>query len=185
MFWSHCTLGAGTKTRLHTPKAVTYHEQPHYCRSMIGHSLGRMESRIKEFTPHCVCRPQSTRSTPAIRSRQYRLMHKNAREHTKVGSLSSASRAVPVCSRTMRMTAACVCSRTRCSTQPTSPPVQRGGPAPLYLGHLSTKGRVCGDPKAPARHPTTNPRPSHWTTICCGSGTRRPNGTCLPSKASA
>ena len=24
------TLGAGAKTRLHTPKAVTYHEQPHY-----------------------------------------------------------------------------------------------------------------------------------------------------------
>ena len=23
---------------------------------MIGHSLGRMESRIKKFTPHCVCR---------------------------------------------------------------------------------------------------------------------------------
>ena len=27
-----------------------------YCRFMIGHSLGRMESRIKKFTPHCVCR---------------------------------------------------------------------------------------------------------------------------------
>ena len=25
---------------------------------MIGHSLGRMESRIKKFTPHCVCRPE-------------------------------------------------------------------------------------------------------------------------------
>ena len=24
----------------YTPKAVTYHEQPHYCRLMIGHSLG-------------------------------------------------------------------------------------------------------------------------------------------------
>ena len=24
----------------HTPKAVTYHEQSHYCRFMIGHSLG-------------------------------------------------------------------------------------------------------------------------------------------------
>ena len=33
------TLGAGAKPRLHTPKAVTYHEQPHYCRFMIGHSL--------------------------------------------------------------------------------------------------------------------------------------------------
>ena len=53
------TLGAGAKTRLHTPKAVTYHEQPHYCRFMIGHSLGRMESRIKTFTPHCVCRPNA------------------------------------------------------------------------------------------------------------------------------
>ena len=30
----------------HTPKAVTYHEQPHHCRFMIGHSLGRMESSI-------------------------------------------------------------------------------------------------------------------------------------------
>ena len=38
--------GAGTKTRLHTPKAVTYYEQPYYCRFMIGHSLGRMESRL-------------------------------------------------------------------------------------------------------------------------------------------
>ena len=28
----------------HTPKAVTYHEQPDYCRFMIGHSLGRMET---------------------------------------------------------------------------------------------------------------------------------------------
>ena len=51
------TLGAGAKTRLRTPKAVTYHEQPHYRRFMIGHSLGHMESRIKKFTPHCVCRP--------------------------------------------------------------------------------------------------------------------------------
>ena len=51
------TLGAGAKTRLRTPKAVAYHEQPDYCRFMIGHSFGRMESRIKEFTPHCVCRP--------------------------------------------------------------------------------------------------------------------------------
>ena len=49
------TLGAGAKTRLHTPKAVTYHEQAHYCRFMMGHSLMRMESRIKKFTPHCVC----------------------------------------------------------------------------------------------------------------------------------
>ena len=51
------TLGAGAKTRLHTPQAVTYHEQPHCCRFMIGHSLGRMESKIKKFTPHCICRP--------------------------------------------------------------------------------------------------------------------------------
>ena len=43
------------------PKAVTYHEQPHYCRFMIGHSLGRMESRIKKFTPHCICRPKTIR----------------------------------------------------------------------------------------------------------------------------
>ena len=49
-------LGAGAKTRLHTPKAVAYHEQPHYCRFRIGHSFGRMESRIKKFTPPCVCR---------------------------------------------------------------------------------------------------------------------------------
>ena len=56
------TLGAGAKVRLHTPKAVTYHEQPHYCRFMIGHSLGRMESRIKKFTPHCVCRPRGVGS---------------------------------------------------------------------------------------------------------------------------
>ena len=27
---------------IHAPKAVTYHEQSHYCRFMIGHSLGRM-----------------------------------------------------------------------------------------------------------------------------------------------
>ena len=51
------TLGAGDKTRLHTPKAVTYHEQPHYCRFVIGHSLGRIESRITKFTLHCICRP--------------------------------------------------------------------------------------------------------------------------------
>ena len=33
------------KTHLNTPKAVTYHEQSHCYRFMIGHSLGRMESR--------------------------------------------------------------------------------------------------------------------------------------------
>ena len=27
----------------HAPTAVSYHEQSHYCRSMIGHSLGRMD----------------------------------------------------------------------------------------------------------------------------------------------
>ena len=64
------TLGAGAKTRLHTPKAVTYHEQPHYCRFMIGHSLGRMESRIKKFTPHCVCRPSSS-PRPVILARRW------------------------------------------------------------------------------------------------------------------
>ena len=26
-----------SKRHLHTPKAVTYHEQSHYCRFMIGH----------------------------------------------------------------------------------------------------------------------------------------------------
>ena len=56
MCFGPCTLGALANTRLHTPKAVTYHEQPHYCRFMIGHSLVRMESRIKKFTPHSVCR---------------------------------------------------------------------------------------------------------------------------------
>ena len=25
-------------------------------RFMIGHSLGRMESRLQKFTPHCICR---------------------------------------------------------------------------------------------------------------------------------
>ena len=35
--------GAGAKTHLHTPKAMTYREQSHYCRFMIGHSLGRMD----------------------------------------------------------------------------------------------------------------------------------------------
>ena len=34
----------------HTPKAVTYHEQSHYCRFVIGHSLGRMD--ISFFLPH-------------------------------------------------------------------------------------------------------------------------------------
>ena len=36
--------GSDIKTHLHTPKAVTYHEQFHCCRFAIGHSLGRMES---------------------------------------------------------------------------------------------------------------------------------------------
>ena len=38
-------VGASGGTALfspRTPKAVTYHEQSHYCRSMIGRSLGRM-----------------------------------------------------------------------------------------------------------------------------------------------
>ena len=32
LIWDPSTEGAGAKTRLRTPKAVTYHEQPHYCR---------------------------------------------------------------------------------------------------------------------------------------------------------
>ena len=39
-------LQAGAARRLcppHTPKGVTYHEQSHYCRFMIGHGLGRMD----------------------------------------------------------------------------------------------------------------------------------------------
>ena len=31
----------------HTPKAVAYHKQSHYCEFMIGHSLGRMQSRFR------------------------------------------------------------------------------------------------------------------------------------------
>ena len=62
------TLGAGAKTRPNTPKAVTYHEQPHHGRFMIGHSLGRMESRIKKFTPHCVCRPISSSRRGTVQS---------------------------------------------------------------------------------------------------------------------
>ena len=34
--------GKSHQDTLHTPSAVTYHEQPDYCRFMIGHSLGRM-----------------------------------------------------------------------------------------------------------------------------------------------
>ena len=45
-------VGAGAKPRLNTPKAATYHEQYHTLYIMIGHSLGRMESKIKKFTPH-------------------------------------------------------------------------------------------------------------------------------------
>ena len=41
-------VGAGVKALLHAPKAVTYHGQPHYCRGMMGHSLGLMESSNKE-----------------------------------------------------------------------------------------------------------------------------------------
>ena len=52
--WDPRTKGAGSKTRLHTPKAVTYHEQSHYCRIMIGHSLGRVESRCCAMLCHNV-----------------------------------------------------------------------------------------------------------------------------------
>ena len=34
----------GPKTRLNTPKAVTYHKQPDYCRFVIGHSLGHVSN---------------------------------------------------------------------------------------------------------------------------------------------
>ena len=44
-----CLSPSTVETRLHTPKAVAYHEQSHYCRFMIGHSLGRMESSIQMF----------------------------------------------------------------------------------------------------------------------------------------
>ena len=47
------TQGAGTdiKTHLHTPKAVAYHES-HYCRCMIGHSLGRMDHNCRFMIGH-------------------------------------------------------------------------------------------------------------------------------------
>ena len=51
------TLGVGAKTRPHTPTGVAYHEQSQYCRFMIGHSRGHVESRMLKFTPHCVYRP--------------------------------------------------------------------------------------------------------------------------------
>ena len=34
-----CDLSCTAPLFPYTPKAVTYHEQPHYCRFMIGHSL--------------------------------------------------------------------------------------------------------------------------------------------------
>jgi hypothetical protein len=39
----------GAKTRLHTPKAVTYHEQS----QIMNHT----SALILKFTPHCICRP--------------------------------------------------------------------------------------------------------------------------------
>ena len=47
--------GSDIKTHLHTPKAVTYHEQSYSCRFMIGHSLGRMESRFRAILILCNC----------------------------------------------------------------------------------------------------------------------------------
>ena len=32
------------------------HDRSHYCKFVIGHSLGRMESRLKKFTPQCMHR---------------------------------------------------------------------------------------------------------------------------------
>ena len=46
------TLGGGAKPRLHTPKAVTYHGEPHYCRFMIGHGLGRMDHYCRFMIGH-------------------------------------------------------------------------------------------------------------------------------------
>ena len=57
MWFGPGALSAGAKARLHTAKAVTYHEQTDYCRYMIGHSFGRMESSIKKFCPHLNCVP--------------------------------------------------------------------------------------------------------------------------------
>ena len=49
-------LGSDIKTHLHTPKGVAYHEQSHYCRFTIGHSLARMESRCYAISIlHSVC----------------------------------------------------------------------------------------------------------------------------------
>ena len=64
------TLGAGAKTRLHTPKAVAYHEQPHYCRFMIGHSLGRMDIQNKEvYATLFVCRTATPKTHAQIQLR--------------------------------------------------------------------------------------------------------------------
>ena len=60
----------------HTPKAVTYHEQSHYCRFMIGHSLGRMD--ISFFLPHF--RLYEVRFTCVF-------FHTNAVKHLKCCSL--------------------------------------------------------------------------------------------------
>ena len=59
-------LGAGAKTRLHTPKAVTYHEQPQYSRCIQN----------KEFTPHCVCRPPAKPSLDRTLNHQQTLTHR-------------------------------------------------------------------------------------------------------------
>ena len=69
------TFGARANTRLHTPKAVTYHGQPRYCRFVIGHSLGRMESRIKKITPHYIFRH------PSYRALSYHILYFQAPRH--------------------------------------------------------------------------------------------------------
>ena len=82
-------MGAGAKTRLRTPKAVTYHEQPHYCRFIIGHSLSyhalsyhrycrfmigrslrRTESRTKEvYAGHATLHSYSQATSPSWSAR--------------------------------------------------------------------------------------------------------------------
>ena len=89
-------MGSDIETHLHTPKAVAYHEQPHYCRFMIGHSLGHMESRIKKFTPHRVYRPAGERLVLKERNRNGLFMSTGAdgKPSSKAGRTATDKAAV-------------------------------------------------------------------------------------------
>ena len=69
---------------IHTPKAVAYHKQSHYCRFMIGHSLGRMGHYCRLMIGHSLVRMGGPNTKAPCTGWQARLPHQT---YTNLGNI--------------------------------------------------------------------------------------------------